>query len=288
MPDRLTELDPAGLDAALSRRPALVLPIGTIEWHSHHLPLGLDGIKAEGLGAAIADRAGAVLGPTTWWAAGGVPYPATLRLPGDLIGELLRAVALELVRIGFRALVLLNGHYGLENTIAVRQAAVDVMRATGAAVHPVAEYELLLDRGAEGDHAGVWETSLLWAVRDDLVRLDAVAAGEPLPGVIGADPRGTASAELGADGVAQVADRGAAIVDRLLAADALARERLLAALEAGQQALQRLASLRAARPKAQVPKVQTPAWLEHLEALHAGDYAAAAAAATRKWGDPAT
>jgi hypothetical protein len=84
---------------------------------------------------------------------------------------------------------------------------------TDATVVPLADYELLTDLGAAGDHAGVWETSLLMPVRPDLVQLEH--AGE-LPGVIGEDPRGRASHELGEQGLETAARRIAQALDRAL------------------------------------------------------------------------
>ena len=78
---RLEELDPAGLEARLAATPALVLALGTIEWHSHHLPLGLDLLKAQAIAERAAERSGAVLAPPAWWAAAASPQPYTLRLP---------------------------------------------------------------------------------------------------------------------------------------------------------------------------------------------------------------
>lgn len=100
----------------------------------------------------------AVLAPISWWAAGGVPFPYTLRLPAGLIEGLLQAVTVQLVRMGFRSIVILNGHFGLENSIAVRRAALQCMQVTPATVMPVAEYEVLTDLGNRGDHAGIWES----------------------------------------------------------------------------------------------------------------------------------
>ena len=74
--------------------------------------------------------------------------------------------------MGFRAICVVNGHYGLENSIAVRRAA---LACTGANVVPLADYELLTDLGATGDHAGVFETALLLPAAPDLVDLDSRA-----------------------------------------------------------------------------------------------------------------
>src|SRR6478672_398907 len=154
---RLEDLDPAGIEARLAESPALVMALGTIEWHSHHLPLGLDLLKSQALAERVADRAGAVLAPPAWWAAGGVPQPYTLRLPAEITEPPLAAVLEGFAAMGFEDILVVNGHYGLENSIAVRRAAI----ACSANTVPVADYELLTDLGAAGDHAGLFETALL-------------------------------------------------------------------------------------------------------------------------------
>jgi creatinine amidohydrolase len=275
---RLEELDPAGLDARLAAKPALVLALGTIEWHSHHLPLGLDLLKAQAIAERAADKADAVLAPPAWWAAGGVPQPYTLRLPAGVTEPVLTGVLDGFAEMGFRALAVVNGHYGLENSIAVRRAALAV---TGATVVPLADYELLTDLGATGDHAGVWETSLLLPVRPELVHLDH--EGE-LPGVIGDDPRGRATAELGEQGLELAATRAAAALDRALREP---REAYAEALESATAALERLLHLRENLGRDRVPPVRTRAWLRHLEAFREGDWEAARAAAEAKRADPA-
>lgn len=275
---RLEELDPAGIEARLAVKPALVLALGTIEWHSHHLPLGLDLLKAAAIAERAAEKSGAVLAPPAWWAAGGVAFPYTLRLPGTLTEPLLAAVLAGLAEMGFHAICVINGHYGLENSIAVRRAALACDTAT---VVPFGDYELLTDLGASGDHAGVWETSLLMPVRPDLVHLEA--DGE-LPGVIGDDPRGLASRELGEQGLALASERTAAAIERALTEP---REPIANALRASVAALERLWELRRELPREQVPPVQTAAWISHLELFRDGDWAAAQAAAETKRADPA-
>lgn len=285
---RLEELGPDELERRLKERPGLVLPLGTIEWHSHHLPLGLDGIKAGAVSAAVAERSGAVLAPTSWWAAGGVPFPYTLRLSGEVVEALLKEVLAQFAAMGFRVLMVVNGHYGLENSVAVRRAALWCMRHAPCTVLPVAEYEVLTDLGARGDHAGVFETSLLWACRPDLVRLDAAGSGGELPGVVGEDPRGKAARDLGLGAMEEAASSMAASLERALDEGALDRERFIGALAAGLKVLETLASMRASRPRSEVPPVVTPAWLEHLRALNSGRYEDAKRHAERRLADPAS
>jgi creatinine amidohydrolase len=273
--NRLEELFPAELEARLAETPALLVPIGTIEWHGHQLPLGLDVLKASALAEAAAERCGAVVAPPTWFAAGGVPFPHTLKLAGSLVEPLLTEAVAQLTQDGFRVIALVNGHYGLENTLVTKRAAAEAMRRTDATVLAVADYELLIDEGARGDHAGEWEAALLLAVRPDLVRLER--AGN-LAGVIGADPRAAKEAQ-GREGLATAAERLAVAVGR---AAEEGRAAYVDALNAGIRALEALWDLRQRLPRDEVPPVQTDAWLDHCRALHGGRYDDARDAAERK------
>ena len=104
-------------------------------------------------------------------------------------------------------------------------------------------------------------------MRPDLVHLDVPG---DLPGVIGDDPRGRATEELGERALALASTRAAAALDRALAEP---REPCAHATEAGLAALERLWQLRQELPREQVPPVQTPAWIEHLERFRDGDWA---------------
>jgi hypothetical protein len=147
-------------------------------------------------------------------------------------------------------------------------------------VVPLADYELLTDLGATGDHAGVFETALLLPVRPDLVQLEL--EGE-LPGVVGDDPRGRATRELGDEALELAASRAADALQRALHTT---RERFAEALTAAVSALEALWQLRQDRPSDH-PPVVTPAWIRHLEAFRDGDWERAKEAAEAKLADPA-
>ena len=46
---RLERLRPAGVDAALERASVAWIPLGALEYHAPHLPIGTDGFTAHGL-----------------------------------------------------------------------------------------------------------------------------------------------------------------------------------------------------------------------------------------------
>lgn len=279
-------LFPEQLQDRLDKCPTLVLGFGTIEWHSYHLPLGLDGLVAQGLAERVARRLDAVLAPVSYWAAGGVAYPYTLNLPGRVVEPLLEALFEQFAAMGFRLIVGLTGHFGLEQTLILKRAGVAVMRRSPVTILPVTEYDMTTDIGYKGDHASTGETSLLWALRPELVRLDAVSPGAPLDGVLGPDPRGSASETLGQELLEQIAGRTAEVAARLLRHTApLERAAYVEALAAGVRVLERTLRERGTRPKSLVPSITTPAYLAHCRAIYSGAYALAQSEAERKLDD---
>jgi creatinine amidohydrolase len=150
----LETLFPVELERQLAASPVLVLPFGTIEWHSHHLPIGLDGLVAQAMGEKMADAMNAVLAPVGYWAIGGVPFPFTLNLPLAEIETLLGIVLKQHAAMGFKVMVVFTGHFGLEQTLATKRAALQTMQTSDATILPLTTYDLVTDFYS-GDHAGI-------------------------------------------------------------------------------------------------------------------------------------
>jgi len=58
-----TELLPHEFQQRLQAKPVAYLPLGTLEWHGPHLPLGSDSIQSEGLMVACARQLGGIVLP---------------------------------------------------------------------------------------------------------------------------------------------------------------------------------------------------------------------------------
>jgi creatinine amidohydrolase len=282
---RLERLFPNEIKERIARLPILVVPLGTIEWHSHHLPLGLDGLVAAAISEQIADRADAVLAPVSYWAVGGIPFPYTLNMSAQIIEPVLEALFAQYAAMGFRVIVAFTGHFGLEQTISVKRSALAVMRLSEAAILPVAEYDFTTDIGYLGDHAGIGETSLLWAVEPDLVRLDSVPASSPLEGVIGEDPRGKASRDWGLTLMNTISARSAEVALRFLHQEKSTRKAYMEALDAGIRALELTGEQRRLLTREKTPPIATPSYRSFCEAMYKGDYVAAKEFAARKLAD---
>ena len=193
---------PAEFRAAVEGLPVVFLPLGTVEWHGEHNALGLDALKAHELCVRAAVRAqGGVVHPPLYGGMGGLDKPATVVIEGEyawdnlLLRPWLERLCSEFHRQGFRAIVMLTGHYGHNQQIVVRETAARMTERLQIPVLGTPEYWLAHDAGYLGDHAGVGETSLLMHLHPELVAMDRIRS-DPDYGQTDAIAHG-ASPELG-------------------------------------------------------------------------------------------
>ena len=198
---RLEFLRPKELDEAKTACATIFQPLGTIEWHGVHNVLGLDAVKAHALCVRAAQKGGGVVSPALFGGVGGLSEPHTFIMDpeDDVFSKLLRPwleqLCREMARDGFRAIIILTGHYGAAQQIVVRETAVRMSRALGIPVLGTPEYWLALDAGYTGDHAAWGETSLMMHLFPDTVDLSRLGK-PPYQGVGGRDPK-ESSAEDG-------------------------------------------------------------------------------------------
>jgi mycofactocin precursor peptide peptidase len=199
---------------AIGDRPLLCVPVGACEQHGPHLPLSTDTIVAEAVAARLAaGRPDVLVAPAITVSASGEHggFPGTLSIGTDATA----AVLVELVRSAdwTGGVVFVNGHGGNRDAV---DRAMTVLDRDGRAALP---WWPCLPGGDA--HAGRTETSLMLALRPDLVHLDLAAAGETAPlaviasrlrtvGVRAVAPNGVLGDPTGAS-----ADEGRALLDRM-------------------------------------------------------------------------
>jgi creatinine amidohydrolase len=228
---RYPELRPDQLAEVVRDRPVVFWPLGLIEHHGWHLPVGLDGLKAEQICARIAARTGGVLMPTMWWGAGGGhgDFMWTHYQPPEASAEIVGRTLEQLIAYGFRAIILLAGHYPWRGILNEKVPALQ-------AQHP----EVLFVWGTEmeiggevrlpGDHAAREETSYGLALFPQWVDLGALRPGRGdeawpdrhapppetwHPGVC-FDPGEPLFAQMGEDARTATAARGEAAISTLV------------------------------------------------------------------------
>jgi creatinine amidohydrolase len=178
----------------IEQRPICFVPLGVLEWHGEHAATGLDGLKAHAICVEAARQSGGVVVPTLWWGTdwredlgdgsyltGGIERGERYHVPGSMFWirpethlNLMLDIYEAMRRRGFKAIVVLAGHWS-------RSAYIPTLRESGRAFlehHPQMHWALFTDQELAGnllyphEHAAGGESSLLLAIRPELVDLD--------------------------------------------------------------------------------------------------------------------
>lgn len=191
--------------AALQQKSDLVIiPVGSLEQHGDHLPIGTDFINGVERCKLIAQERDILVAPVLM--VGQSPYhmgfSGTITLRAETIIDVHLQAVESLIRHGFRRFIIMNAHGGNRaiSTLLVdqiNQTTAGVAVSFGEAVRPFMEPSdeppsTVLDR-----HGGTGETSSSLYLMPDLVQLDQAVPAEltlpahleaMLPDVVAGDP----------------------------------------------------------------------------------------------------
>ena len=208
-----------------------VLPVGSVEQHGPHCPLGTDGLIARALALETARRLDAICLPPVWYGISPhhMNFPGSMTVRPQVLSMYLADIMDSLARHGIRSILVLNGHGGNTASIAgalmeMREKHPDLFLAQSSVWLALRDaYDTLPEEARQENwstlvsHAGLFETSAIMALDEGLVKLDNIEpvpvepfiqAYDPVmtltlkfervaPKGYGGDPRG-ANAELGA------------------------------------------------------------------------------------------
>jgi creatinine amidohydrolase len=228
------ELTPEEFEQRLSKAPIGYLPLGTLEWHGRHMPLGADGLISSGFFVELAKKVGGIVLPMLFLGTDSSKnvegkqyygmdinsYPSSH--PQQLIGsaywihnrtfkELLHAILFQLKRAGFK-IIIAHGHS--PSTIHFYKYSKKWSRELGLELLTCWRDSETDGMGIQTDHAATNETSLMMALRTDLVKIDNLPKDKNKPplGLMGDDPREFASVERGRE----IIDLNIARMEKLL------------------------------------------------------------------------
>ncbi len=247
---RMDRISWVAYQSRLAAKPVLFLPCGALEQHGPHLPLGVDAMLASDIACRVASDVGGLVAPPLNYGyksqarcGGGQTFPGTTSLDGAHLISTVRDIIREFARHGIERLVLVDGHY--ENqwflTEAIETAlrelgpdhALKIVRSEYWEFCPPAVLDEVFENGFPGfalEHAALIETSMMLALRPDLVDMEKLPDDGPAVFPVhdcypqtghGVPPSGVLASASGAS-----AERGYKIVDALCAgmAEALRRE----------------------------------------------------------------
>ncbi|RLE92166.1 MAG: hypothetical protein DRN04_11050 [Thermoprotei archaeon] len=177
--EELTSKDIGAVDKETT---VVIVPIGSIEVHGPHLPLGTDTMIIYYIALKAAEKEGAIVLPPLYYAY--VPenrhFPGTISLKSETFMKLLEDIVEEVYRQGFKKILILNGHGGNKRVL---RLFVRKMLEKGFKGNLYVLADTLgplrnkIDEIRETDvyeHACEIETSLMLFLKPHLVKLDNV------------------------------------------------------------------------------------------------------------------
>jgi creatinine amidohydrolase len=171
----------------------IFLPVGALEQHGPHLPLGTDALLATAIAAGAAAASGGIVAPALSYGyksqpkcGGGQHFCGTTSLDAaTLIGQV-RDTIREFVRHGVERLVVVNGHYenqwflieGIDLALReCRPSPLSVMRLEYWDFCTEETLAAIFPNGFPGfalEHAAVIETSMMLHLHRELVRIERI------------------------------------------------------------------------------------------------------------------
>ena len=236
------ELTPAEFRTRLAKAPVGYLPLGTLEFHGEHMPLGSDGIQPLEFFKEIAAEVGGIvlpplfLGPDRIETVSGSEYygkdngnhesldkqqyePQILTgsaywIPDKLFILIMEGIIKQLIRQGFKILVA-HGHGPSTRAVIINSPRWEA--EFGIKLFNLWGSENDDWNGFMSDHGAMLETSVVMKYRPDLVHMENLSQNSDCwsVGIRGYDPRIHASAEKGEEIVKIQKQR---IVDKLISA----------------------------------------------------------------------
>ena len=176
------DLTMLGFETLLQQTQTVILPLGSLEEHGPHLPLGTDTFHALKLARRVAELRPVVVAPPVFYGMcrSTREHPGTVSISGDTLRALLVDVGREFYRVGLHNLVFISGHAGGTHMSAIVEAGERLLtELPEVKVAVVNLLELLREVLGEqpdlvqtkGDsHAGEVETALMLAAYPGLVR----------------------------------------------------------------------------------------------------------------------
>jgi creatinine amidohydrolase len=172
------------------RNAIAVIPIGSIEQHGPHLPVQVDTLLvsevARRTARLVADKLPIVVIPTIWsgLAEHHMSLGGTLTLDLTTFFSLVRGIVRSVARNGLSKILLLNGHGGNMAALNafVGELSVELSLPIALATYWIPaqqEFSRILEKQPSVAHACEAETSMLLALRPDLVAMSELERVNP-------------------------------------------------------------------------------------------------------------
>ena len=180
----LDELSTKEAAKAANASTVIIFPVGSVEEHGEHLPLGTDSFQPEYIALEVAKKTGCLIAPPFRYGICNATrnFLGTLTIKFETLYRFAIDVLSELVRNGFRRIIVLSGHAGNSHMVALRLAAQDIINQNDESkekekvrIMVLSDFDFaeeLTPKYADKNdgHAGTIETSRMMAIKPELIK----------------------------------------------------------------------------------------------------------------------
>lgn len=183
---KIEELTTTDIREYLDTQDAVLIPVGSIEQHGAHLPLGTDTLLVNYIVNQVSDLTHIPMLPVISYGPcfNSASHKGTISISTRVLYDLVHGIVSALYSQGFRKFFLISGHADESQLFTLREAAEDFMKSRDDAFfHLLCSYHVNLEAAEEwldttrDFHAGAVETSLMLYLRPDLVNTSKYTVG---------------------------------------------------------------------------------------------------------------
>ena len=161
--------DPEFRELIKSKKPTIIIPVGSIEQHGAHLPITTDSDIVTEIASRLGKKCGFIVLPIISYGIS-VEHVPLFSINAFSLKKFLKNIIDSLLRDGIKSIIILNGHHGnipyLEQLDAEYSTIFTIQRRNARKNFRITSYSYWHFMKHEFDHAGFVETSIMLAISD--------------------------------------------------------------------------------------------------------------------------
>lgn len=134
----------------LKNKKTIIIPVGSVEQHAKHLPLGTDSFLSQYIAEDAAKLTDTLIAPPLWvgWAPHHMAYKGTITLRPETLTSVVEDMCESLIYHGFEKIIIINGHREA-NLPPIRIGMTRVRNRTGAFIAIADPFYINAQKGKE-------------------------------------------------------------------------------------------------------------------------------------------
>ena len=134
----------------LEEKQSIIVPVGSVEQHAQHLPLGTDAYISQKVAEDVAEATNTLIAPPVWvgWAPHHMAYKGTVTLRPETLTQVIEDICMSLIYHGFEKIIIINGHREA-NLAPIRIAMTRLRNKTGVFMAIADPFYINFEKGEE-------------------------------------------------------------------------------------------------------------------------------------------